>query len=393
MYKAPLHIYVVWHPKYQRGKKFAEQVYSQYNRNIEEPLSRGIGIPVFFRSAVYKDDLPKAINLNEAERNAVLVLVDNQAIINWKSYLADLQIQVGNAGGDNRLIPVSISDNFLNIGKTITEINPIRIKTGMPFKLQRQALFAQFTHELCRMLYGKPRKSSETGQNYSNDPVSLFISHAKRDGASMAQEIKAAAEADTSIKTFFDAIDIAPGYKWPVELEANIESTALLVIQTDAYSSREWCRWEVLKAKKNGRPVVVINAVKEGEERSFPYLGNVPTIRWKNSGNKDGLINKILAFTLYEILRFQYTYLFLSSRPRLASITHVRKKNQKLLASPPELLTLLEKAAEDKTKGKIVLYPDPPLTTEEIELLNETTEEFEYLTPTMLAAYEIALGK
>lgn len=395
MYKAPLHIYVVWHPKSKTGSKFANQIYSRYTRNIEEPLSReGIGIPVFFRSVAHKNDLPKQIDLAEANRNAVLVLVDDQAIIHWKSYLAGLLKQVNASGKNNRFIPVSLSHNFSNIGAAINKINGVRIDPGIRYDEQQKALIPQLTHELCRMLYDKPRQSERTRQDYSPEPISLFISHAKLDGTEMAKEIKSAAEADTPIKTFFDAIDIAPGHKWPVELEANIESTALLVIQTDAYASREWCRWEVLKAKKSGRPVVVVNAVKEGEDRSFPYLGNVPTIRWKNTGSKSKLIKKILAFTLFEILRFHYTFQLLTTRPRLASITRVRiKQDQKILASPPELLTLLEKATEETTRGKIVLYPDPPLTAEEVELLNETTDDIDYLTPTMLAAYETAIEK
>lgn len=385
MYKAQLHIHVVWHPKYKTGQKIANRLYSHYNRNVEESLSRGIGIPVFYRSTIYENELPKKIELKEAERNAVVLLVDMHAINDWKDYAKELQQQVNNAGEGNRLFPVSISSNFPNIGSSVTESNFIRLHDLNGTSKQLEQLLSQLTHELCRMLYGKPRLSEATKKPLSNEPITLFISHAKKDGASIAKEIKAVADADTSMKTFFDTIDIASGHKFKNELQGNIESAALLAIQTDSYSSREWCRWEVLKAKKENRPVVVINAVKEGEERSFPYLGNVPTIRWKTNTYKEKLIKRILDFSLYEVLRFIYTYKYLESLKGLTKLTGTRKP--KILASPPELLTLLEKATESETKGNIVIYPDPPLTSEEIELLMDATDDFEFLTPTFLAAY------
>ena len=57
----------------------------------------------------------------------------------------------------------------------------------------------------------------------------------------------------------------------------------LLAIQTDTYGSREWCRLEVLEAKKRSVPIVVLTATERGEARSFPYMGNVPVIRWTDT--------------------------------------------------------------------------------------------------------------
>jgi hypothetical protein len=71
----------------------------------------------------------------------------------------------------------------------------------------------------------------------------------------------------------------------------------------------------------------------------------------------------------------------------LVSITGT--KTPKILSSPPELLTLLEKASDVDTGGKIIIYPDPPLTAEEMSLLYEVSDEYDYLTPTMLPAYSL----
>jgi hypothetical protein len=238
---------------------------------------------------------------------------------------------------------------------------------------------------------GIGRLSEVSRTKYSPAPVQLFISHAKKDGLEIANKIMGSAKDDIGVNTFFDAIDIGSGYDWKNELDAQIESTALLVVQTDAYASREWCRWEVLKAKKNNRPVVVINAVKEGEERSFPYLGNVPTIRWNYGVRNTRQLRKILQLILMEVLRFRFTHELIQKRPGLNTITKVRK--HRILASPPELLTLIRKATEEETKGNVVIYPDPPLTAEEIEVLTEVTDDVHYLTPTMLAAHQATQEK
>jgi hypothetical protein len=391
MYKAPLHIYVVWHPSYRAGAALAEKIYSCYNRDIEKPLSRGLGIPVFFRSAFYKGNVPKEIKLGEATRNAVILLIDNHCIIQWKGYAKALQQQLSEADDNHRLIPVAVSENAANIGGAVNVVNFIRLFQSNNKQDRIEKLVASLTHELCRLMDGIGRLSEVSRTKYSPAPVQLFISHAKKDGLEIANKIMGSAKDDIGVNTFFDAIDIGSGYDWKNELDAQIESTALLVVQTDAYASREWCRWEVLKAKKNNRPVVVINAVKEGEERSFPYLGNVPTIRWNYGVRNTRQLRKILQLILMEVLRFRFTHELIQKRPGLNTITKVRK--HRILASPPELLTLIRKATEEETKGNVVIYPDPPLTAEEIEVLTEVTDDVHYLTPTMLAAHQATQEK
>lgn len=401
-YKSPLNIYVLWHPKFKGGQKIAEQIYCWYSKNITEPLSRGIGIPVFFRSVSYEHNEPIKIPFEDAENNAVILLVDNHAILNWRTYGEKILANIENLKQptNHLLFPVSLVKNATKISSIINRNDYIRLHEISTPKKKMEFLKMQLTNELCRMLIDVSR-ISEIGKKenipMSNEPINLFLSHAKKDGVQIAEEIKKYIDEKIAINTFFDRIDISSGHKFSDEILANIimEQTSFIAIQTDAYASREWCRWEVLKAKKHDRPVIVINAVKEGEERSFPYLGNVPVIRWNhNKRNKEAFIKKILDNILYEILRFTYTKKHIQSSKKglgLTKITGVRK--DKILASPPELLTLLEKAVEDDTKGKLVIYPDPPLTTEEIELLSEVSEDFDYITPVMLPAYPRILQK
>ena len=87
-----------------------------------------------------------------------------------------------------------------------------------------------------------------------------------------------------ALDTSFDAINIAAGFSFEEEIDAGIDTAAFALIHTDAYASRVWCQYGVIRAKRHGRPIVVIHAIEEGEARSFPYIGNVPTIRWQRRG-------------------------------------------------------------------------------------------------------------
>src|SRR6185295_282946 len=60
-----------------------------------------------------------------------------------------------------------------------------------------------------------------------------------------------------------------------------LNSSALVAVLTDTWSSREWCRREVLEAKLAARPLVVVDALEARVIRLFPYLGNAVTLRWR----------------------------------------------------------------------------------------------------------------
>jgi len=59
----------------------------------------------------------------------------------------------------------------------------------------------------------------------------------------------------------------------------------------------------VLRAKQLGRPVLVVDALKQGEARSFPYLGNTPTVRWLDG---PACIDAAIGYLLREVLRTEY---------------------------------------------------------------------------------------
>jgi hypothetical protein len=128
-------------------------------------------------------------------------------------------------------------------------------------------------------------------------------------------------------------------------------------------------------------PIVVLAAVEHRETRSFPYMGNVPVVRWHGEAS----LPAVVAALLGEVLRNRYFPL----RVRAIGRHHAVGELDQILAYPPELLTVLAYRADLREKGHRLLryiYPDPPLGSEELQFLRELDPDVEPITPTLLQA-------
>lgn len=380
--QSPLNIYIVWHPKFSQGMDYANFLYSEFCRDVQTPLNRGIGIPVFFRWQSYADNKPLPIDFTLASKNAVVVLVDDELFADdaWKPYFTGI---IDNAATNKRVYPVALSKFAFDAAPEVKE-QFIRLQTitdddkTVEFNKRCEKMASELLHDLCRLLLDI-KTSYSALQEQSPQPVKLFISHAKMDGETMALNFRNYV-ANTKLKTFFDANDIANGYDFETEIAAGVKNSVLVVFQTDAYASREWCRIEVITAKRYKSPIVVVNAITRGEKRSFPYIGNAPTIRWND--NFDAIIDLALVQLLYNLYNEQLlkSYIDMYDPDEQNEIAY--------LTLPPELFNYLDivKLRREGKKTVVVLYPDPPLGNEELKLLNEIEEDITFTTPIMLPA-------
>lgn len=371
MYQSPVNVYVLWHQEYEEGKSFATSIYSNLSRNIAEPLDRGIGIPVFFRSEGDERDKLLMPDVERAAINLIVALIDTKMILSpeWTTYIGQVNKLVGK---DTILIPVAISESSYNIDAGIDATNFLRLFNYDGADKTTYLLYS-ISYEICRRLYNIDRPSDEDG--ISQRAVQLFLSHAKKDGEEKAKLLRDFFEQETGINTFFDTHDIATGYDFRKEIAANIEQAVLLVLHTDAYGSREWCRREVLRAKEVGTPIIVINMFEKGENRSFPYMGNVPTIHWSEESNDDSFKLNLAKNIVLEALRYKFQR---SQIVHFLSYTGFSDQvlNGNILPNAPEMLSLIHLPL----KGKVI-YPDPPLGSEELELLYQLNSEYEFITP------------
>lgn len=370
----PLNVFIAWHPSFREGIEYANSFFTYYNHDIRDPLSRGIGIPVYFRTG----EVPFPIDLANAEYNAIVLLIDDEMVIgrNWGKYVEEIIMKVEESNGKSMIFPIAITQNAFKLSNKLPTKNFIRLFNVNDLK--QEFLLSRTTHELCRLLYNIDRLNHETSNaQISSPPLKLFISHAKEDGLDVAKNLSDYIQSQSPVKTFFDANDIAIGYDFTQEIEANIQNSVLLVVHSDKYSSREWCRREILIAKRNNRPIVVVNLYEEGEERSFPYMGNLKTIRFNKSLTECSMYEKIILLTLKETLRFKYHEMFISYLTKMFRIEKVE-----ILTQPPELLSLLQLTNH---ANKLTIYPDPPLSEEELELISKSAkEDRQFFTPTYI---------
>lgn len=383
-FKTPLSVFIVWHPDYLEGQQMADFLYSVLCRDSSKPLIRSLGIPVYFRGVkAAKSDQPIAIDFAESEFTAVIALVSDEFVVDseFGNYLDKIFDECNSVKDKRRVYPIAISKNALKVSLKLSPINFIRVtkEIGNDCNIDKKGnIFSQIKspvlHELCRLLMNMKKATDETDSLTIFPPIKLFISHSKHDESKLdAAKFRDYINSQTQLKTFFDTNDIAYGSNFGDEIKEAAHESALVVFQSDSYSDREWCRIEVLEAKSAGCPLVIVNAIENGEKRAFPYLGNYPSIRFKNN------FLDIIDLTLEQVLFNLHTKLFIDSLTTLYGI-----KADRILSTSPELFNFIQLKAQGLKEGEnfgLVVYPDPPLGSEEMEILNKLDSNFHFITP------------
>lgn len=198
--------------------------------------------------------------------------------------------------------------------------------------------------------------------------MQIFISHTKKDedrlGFEKANELKAYLRADTKLNSFYDANDILDGYSFGDQIKENLKKSLLVILETSTYSDREWCRIEAIVGKENHVPTVVVSLFNGMIPRTFPYLGNTPKIRF------DSNWNEVICLLLRTALDKYYEEKYLEK---------FRQVNSKIIPMMPEFINI----------GKVdgvnqILYPEPPLGNEELEVVKRQFPTITFNTPSQI---------
>jgi len=387
-YKPRLLLRIAWNRDFSTGADFARHIYSRLCRDVERPASRGLGIPIYFHTGTTPDEakLRNALELDAAESTVVIPLIDSsiRADDGWRECVRNLEQRIAAHGTRHLLLPIACEDRVLNVVDKANCIPLYKVET----KERPARLVAALTHELARLLLarGSDVQTDDFGSlEKSYAPVKLFVSHSKHDseGTIIATELRDYGRQHLPIATFYDSNDIAAGHNFEKEIQANVAESAMVVVHTNAYSDRPWCRKEVLLAKQYGCPVLVVNAVTIGEDRLFPYLGNAPTVRWLlNSPNR---CEVVIDAALREVLKNVH---FLEHVQTLKKAGLLPKTCVEV-GTAPEMLTyrnLLRAKKCERAKPSVLLYPDPPLGDEEVEVLEDLDPlNVTFTTPTAIA--------
>lgn len=292
--KLPLQIIFIWHPKDQdKAKSLAENCFDLLSRDVQKPFSRSMNLPVY----MYQDTARVMAKDNRTKHTLIFPFVSINTASDEK-WVKHFKTEFKNLSKVNTVIPVALDSGGVCLSSIFGDVNFIRVYDEGEAN-QKDWLFITIAHEIYRRVF-VPKKKKTVSR------LSIFLSHRKEEtGKAIADALKSFIDKRTHMRDFFDVTDIMPGDKFSKAIKKSIPNSVLLAIHTDRYSESYWCQKEVLLAKKHGVPMLRIDALEKGEDRSFPPLGNVP-VQCIEKSPSDGDILRVLASMMLETVRMNY---------------------------------------------------------------------------------------
>ncbi|MCP1614809.1 hypothetical protein J2848_006517 [Azospirillum lipoferum] len=378
-----LAITLVRHPDFTAGQDMENRLMAHFTGDPDRALGERLGVPVEQRGP---GTVPP--DFDASEITAVVVLADAALAGDpaWVAWVEGVVAACDTPDLRTRPFLVCLDKRALSMSAKVGRFNFLRWdqwEGGDEDKMQR--MLTDLDYQCCRMLRAwisqrtaRNRACRDAFTEYLSN-VQLFLSHSKHDadktGETLATAIRNHLHHGSGYGSFFDVHDIPAGMPFDEVLMHNVRRSAFLAILTDSYSSREWCRREVIEAKRTGVPMVVAHAVTDREERSFPYLGNVPVVRLE-PGRTDRIplvVGRLIREVLKDYL-WQCRCVLARAAAKRGRVTFVPRT--------PELMAL---TAVRRGSG-LVVYPDPPMAEEEARLFNEVAPRVTLLSFTQWLA-------
>lgn len=396
-----LEIYVVWHPEDAGGADAAGEIVRHFHGTSYLGLIGG-AVEVFVRSEGWIDRegaprplpfmVPYPNGVAEAEFVAVVPVLGRELVLDlerdsdgdWARYIA----AIADARGERvqvlplRLEGVGVEDTHL--GELLGGIQEI----GVPSDFVAEELAELRCRDLAQALAQFLTPGSER--------LRVFLSHTKLPGAQGVATLLALIErtrrliSNTRLGEFFDANTLQGGTDWAEELLREAAHGALLALRTDRYATREWCQKEMITAKRAGVPVVILDALEEGEARGSFLMDHVPRMPG-GATPSDHAILRALNQLVDECMK---RALWLRQQELAAGRLGLDVAWWAPHAPEPVTLARWLRANPPLADGSPIriLHPDPPLGPDEREALAELAalagaeDRLEVMTPRGLAA-------
>ena len=366
-----LAVYVLYHSQYAEGKELYSSLYKMLCRDAEHPFEDGLDIPVYLRTGNDAElSAIKPISLDNTDRAFILLLIDDNMYCSdvWQTYIQTI-VDLKAANPDRVHIACVAASKFaFDIGHGLGEKQFIRlgsysVKTNWhEFQIRLYDDIIRFVkqHELTKLR--------------------IFISHSKKDkneiGEKKAVEFRNYIRSKTKLDSFFDASDILDGQYFEEQIRSNAagEASLLVILNSNTYSEREWCQKEVLFAKQNKIPTIAVSLLDGEVKRSFPYISNIPYIRFNN--NWDDVLILMLRTALDQLNQAQYLEIL------WWDMEQALHDSFRILPFSPEAYSYVY----DELASNII-YPEPPLTKDELQVLKKIAgNDKQFLTPMQLLA-------
>ena len=375
----PFMLYVVWHRESTRGERVGNMLLDHFGSHRYRYASGGDSVRVIFRNAVVPGkEEPLPVDWDDSQTVAVVALLDKSLVSDdsWLNYVQNLALQADELGFRARVIPVTMEDEVLDNGFAQHALRWHDWGDSHPEKELR--LLRELKYTFSRMLRHQLAevRDSAVERDTLGDyliKVQVFLSHSKHDpnGESVARQIRRWLLDNAALSTFMDIFDIPPGVSFESVINHEAGGSVMAAIYTDSYSSREWCRREVLRAKMRNVPMLVVDCLQESDDRSFPYLGNVPWVRM-NPVAMNGF-EHFAGYLLDEVFK---DFLW---QCRVEALL-LDNPETTFLSCAPELLSLALLPPGTDGAHRDIVYPGPPLGREEIELFANVAPDVRLLS-------------
>lgn len=310
-------------------------------------------------------DTPLPVDWDIAVDTAVIILLDDTLArdASWTRYAQNLMSEATSCGSSGRVFPVVTESGGLDVCQ---DMQAFRWDEWTGDDHERgQELIRYLTHDFIRMLRYRleaDRPDVAGRPEDSGRHVNIFISHSTNDvnGKRVAEAIRDWVNNSSQMSSFLASRDIPAGIRFGDVIDNSIRDSVVVVVYTDSYSSREWCRHEVIEAKRANVPMLMVDCLESMDERSFPYMGNMPMVRMDPMSVED--IPAVVGRLLDEAFRHALWQCGVASLS--ASSQHTT-----FMAWPPELVSVAVLPGADGGERSIV-YPDPSMSPEELGLFS-----------------------
>ena len=374
--KKNLAVYVLYHSQYGQEELIYGDIYRLLCRDANHPFQDGLDIPVYLRTGDddQKCDI-KPISIDNTEKTFILLLVDDKMYCSdvWHKYIGDVVKLQSENTHIVQILCVELSKYAFDIGHGLSDKQFIRLNSYSIYDNWKEFQIRLFDNLIRFIKRDELRK------------LKIFISHSKKDenkiGQQCAIKFRDYILQKTKFDSFFDASDILDGQDFENQIRNNVtsEQSLLVILNSNTYSEREWCQKEVLFAKSNKIPTIAVSLLDGEVKRSFPYISNIPYIRFND--NWDDVLILILRTALDQYSQAQYLELLHEDMEEPSKSTF-----QVLPFSPEAYSYVYDELASN------IIYPEPPLTKDELDVLKKIAgKEKLFFTPMQLLAQTVNL--
>jgi SLOG cluster2/TIR domain len=345
----PLLVHFIFHPGSAEARAMAVALHAALN---DDPALPGLRIPTAIAPEDGSGFPPASPDARLVEHDVFVVLADDKMAAEpetvppgrmaWSDFAVALAERCRD--GQHRFLPVQLTEGAFPLDARLDQISFLRAyrepEAERPAWLARRLII-----EISRFLMGLER-----GEKV---PLRLFVSHAKQDIQEQGpfELVVDHLKATQPIESWIDSAKIDAGTNFAESIETGVrDAQAVLALVTTHYSTRPWCRREVLLAKRYARPLVIADCLDAVDTRAFPYLGNSPAISFAHGGAA-----RVIDLLLKEHLR----RLVVQRR-----LDRLKRADDAVFTTWPELATLASLPGPTS-----ILYPDPPLGDDELEVI------------------------